>query len=378
MANRQVDRCSNCPSDVAIAHETALVHTVLSTAPAISAKSGEGMKAVQVTAPGRLAYADVPSPAGSRPEAEALVRVEIVGICGTDVKILSGGVPVSYPRVMGHEMVGEVLDGGATGVNAGQRVMIDPAISCGSCALCRAGRTNLCLHGGLLGRDADGVWAELVTAPANRLLPVPAQLGAEAAAMVQVTGTCVHAQRAAPIFPGDTAVVIGLGVSGLIFTQLLRASGAVVVGVTRSAFKRELAAAFGAVATAAPDDAAEVIAEVTDGRGVDLAVEAVGTEATVALAIESARIGGEVLVFGTVTAGGGTGLPYYELYFKELTVRNPRAAIADDYARAIELAASGVLDLEPIVSDRVGMSEVSRAFERTQSADSLKVLMPVG
>ena len=335
------------------------------------------MKAVQVTAPGRLAYTEVAEPVGGAAGPEALVRVETVGICGTDVKILSGGIPVSYPRVMGHEMVGEVVDGGATGVPAGQRVIVDPAISCGSCALCRAGRTNLCLHGGLLGRDADGVWAELVTAPASRLLPVPEHLGTQAAAMVQVTGTCVHAQRAAPVFPGDTAVVIGLGVSGLIFTQLLRAAGAEVIGVTRSAFKRELATAFGAVATAAPDEAAAVIAEVTDGQGVDLAVEAVGTESTVTLAIESARIGGEILVFGTVT-GGGTGLPYYQLYFKELTVRNPRAAIADDYARAIELAATGVLDLEPIVSDRIGLAEVDRAFERVGSADSLKVLMPVG
>ncbi len=336
------------------------------------------MKAVQVTAPGRLAYTEVAEPAGTPAGAEALVRVETVGICGTDVKILLGGIPVSYPRVMGHEMVGEVVDSGASGVPAGQRVMIDPAISCGSCALCRQGRTNLCLRGGLLGRDADGVWAELVTAPANRLLPVPEHLGTQAAAMVQVAGTCVHAQRAAPIFPGDTAVVIGLGVSGLIFTQLLRAAGAAVIGVTRSAFKRELATAFGAVATAAPDEAAAVIAEVTDGQGVDLAVEAVGTEGTVTLAIESARIGGEILVFGTVTGAGGTGLPYYQLYFKELTVRNPRAAIADDYARAIELAAAGVLDLEPIVSDRIGLSEVARAFERVGSADSLKVLMPVG
>ena len=274
-------------------------------------------------------------------------------------------------------MVGEVVCGGATGVPAGQRVMIDPAVSCGSCPLCRQGRTNLCLRGGLLGRDADGVWAELVTAPASRLLPVPEHLGSQAAAMVQVAGTCVHAQRAAATFPGDVAVVIGLGVSGLIFTQLLRAAGASVIGVTRSAFKRELATAFGAVATAAPDEAAAVIAEVTDGAGVDLAVEAVGTEATVGLAIESARVGGEVLVFGTVTGSGG-GLPDYQLYFKELTVHNPRAAIADDYARAIELAAAGVLDLEPVVTDRIGLAEVDRAFERVQSPDSLKVLMPVG
>ena len=334
------------------------------------------MKAVQVTAPGRLAYTEVAEPTGGADGPEALVAVQTVGICGTDVKILSGAIPVGYPRVMGHEMVGEVVNGGSTGFAAGQRVMIDPAVSCGSCALCHRGRTNLCLSGGLLGRDADGVFAEFVTAPANRLLPVPAHLGTQAAAMVQVAGTCVHAQRSAPIFPGDVAAVIGLGVSGLILTQLLVASGAVALGVTRSAAKRELAVALGAAAAAAPEDAAAMIAEFSDGQGVDLAVEAVGTEATVAMAIESARIGGEVLVFGTVT-GGGSGLPYYQLYFKELTVRNPRAAVAGDYARAIELAASGVLDLEPIVSDRIGMSEAGRAFQRVQSADSLKVLMPV-
>ena len=336
------------------------------------------MKAVQVTAPGRLAYVSVPEPAGARAGAEALVRVDTVGICGTDLKILSGGIPVEYPRVMGHEMVGEVIDGGATGFAGGQRVMIDPAISCGACPLCAEGRTNLCLNGGLLGRDADGVYAEYVAAPANRLLRVPDGVGPSAAAMVQVAGTCVHAQRAAPTFPGDVALVIGLGVSGLIFTQLLVASGVSVIGVTRSGFKREMAARFGATATAAPDDAPAVIAEVTGGRGVDLAVEAVGKEATVTLAIESARIGGEVLIFGTVTGGGSSGLPYYQLYFKELTVRNPRAAIADDYARAIDLAAAGVLDLEPIVSDEIPLSDAARAFERVRSADSLKVLMPVG
>ena len=331
------------------------------------------MKAVQVTAPGQLRYTDVPEPSVGP---DVLVRVQMVGICGTDLKIFTGGIPVAYPRIMGHEMVGEVADGGAAGIPGGQRVLIDPAIACGSCALCRKGRTNLCLNGGLLGRDADGVFAEFASAPADRILAIPQQVSGPAAGLLQVAGTCVHAQRSAPVCVGDVAVVIGLGVSGLIFTQLLRAAGATVIGVTRSASKRELAGRLGAAATAAPDDAAALIADVTGGAGADLTVEAVGSEATLGLAIEWARIGGEVLVFGTVTSGN-RGLPYYQMYFKELTLRHPRAAIGDDYARAIELAAAGVLDLEPIVTDRFGLSEASAAFERVQSPDSLKVLMAV-
>ena len=332
------------------------------------------MKAVQVTGPGELRYTDVPEPlAGS----SVLVGIKTVGICGTDLKILTGGIPVAYPRIMGHEMVGEVLDGAGSGLAAGSRVMVDPAISCGSCALCRKGRTNLCLNGGLLGRDADGTFAEFVAAPVDRILPIPDHVSSTAAGLLQVAGTCVHAYRAAPLSVGDVTVVIGLGVSGLIFTQLLRAAGAVVIGVTRSAWKRDLAERLGASVTASPTDAAALIADVTEGAGADLTVEAVGTAGTLGQAIEWVRIGGEVLVFGTVTTGNQA-LPYYQMYFKELTLRNPRAAIGDDYARAIELASTRVLDLEPIVTDQLHLSDASQAFERVQGSDSLKVLMAVG
>lgn len=334
------------------------------------------MKSVQVTAPGHLAHTDTAEPAPAD-GAHAVVRISTAGICGTDVKILSGAIGVDYPRIMGHEMVGTVEVAAATGPRAGQRVLIDPAIVCGTCALCRKGRGNLCLQGGLLGRDADGVFAEYAAAPAHRLLEVPEEISPSAAGMLQVLGTCVHAQRSSPTSVGDVAVVLGLGVSGTLFTQLLRAAGATVVGVTRSEWKRDLARRLGAAAVAAPDEAESLVREMTDGLGADLVVEAVGTEATLAQAIELAAVGGEVVVFGTLT-GGGRGLPYYQLYFKELTLWNPRAATSDDYARGIELAASGTLDLEAIVTDHFDLAEAAAAFERVNSADSLKVLMSVG
>jgi len=333
------------------------------------------MKCVQVTAPGHLTHTDAADPAASDPT-HAVVRIDTVGICGTDVKILGGAIGVSYPRIMGHEMVGVVEVAADTGPPRGRRVLIDPAIVCGTCAMCRQGRGNICLEGGLLGRDADGVFAEYAAAPSHRLLEVPDSVSGAAAGLLQVLGTCVHAQRGAPVSVGDVAVVLGLGVSGQLFTQLLRAAGATVVGVTRSEWKRDLARRLGAAAVAAPGDADSLVREMTGGRGADLVVEAVGTEATLAQAIELAATGGEVIVFGTLT-GGGRGLPYYQLYFKELVLRNPRAATVDDYARGIELAASGVLDLEAIVTDRFGLSEAPGAFERVKSSDSLKVLMSV-
>jgi threonine dehydrogenase-like Zn-dependent dehydrogenase len=120
-----------------------------------------------------------------------------------------------------------------------------------------------------------------------------------------------------------------------------------------------------------------LLAEITENRGPDLVVEAVGTEATLGQAIELAATGGEVVVFGTLT-GGNDGLPYYQLYHKELTLHNPRAALVGDYADGVALAADGSLILEPIVTHELDLEEAEKAFELVHDPGSLKVLMKVG
>lgn len=227
-----------------------------------------------------------------------------------------------------------------------------------------------------MGREVDGVFAEYVRVPAGRVLGVPDSISDRAGGVLQVLGTCVHAQKAVNVFPGQVAAVIGLGVAGQLMVQLLRERGVTVVGITRSEWKRQLAAEHGAASTAAPDEAEAVLAALTNGRGPDLVVEAVGTERTLSQAIELVGIGGEVLVFGTLT-GGNAGLPYYQLYYKELTLYNPRAALPGDYATGIELAASGRLELEPIVTHTLDLAEAERAFELVHDPSSLKVLMSV-
>ncbi len=334
------------------------------------------MKAVRVAAPNEIESVEIPPPTPD--DRMMTVSVETVGICGTDVKILHGKIPVDYPRVLGHEVIGTVVANPAgVGPQPGSRVLIDPAITCGRCRLCRDGRTNLCLEGGLLGRDRDGVFTEMVTADPARVLEVPDSISGTAAGLLQVLGTCVHAQRQVDVFPGQTAAVIGLGVSGQLMVQLLRQRGVAVVGITRSQWKRDLALQSGAVAAAAPDDAAAVLAEVTGGQGPELVVEAVGQESSLAASIELVAPGGEVLVFGTLT-GAGSGLPYYQMYLKELTIHNPRAALLDDYAVGIRLAATGRLDLEPIVTHQLGLADARQAFDLVDDPSSLKVLMHVG
>ena len=118
------------------------------------------MKAMVLTAPGELVRDDVAKPAVDA--GQVLVHVTHSGICGTDYKIFSGAIPVRYPRIMGHEMAGEVVSEGNGLVTPGQRVLVDPVLFCGTCADCRAGRTNLCANGGIIGREVNGGFADFV------------------------------------------------------------------------------------------------------------------------------------------------------------------------------------------------------------------------
>jgi 2-desacetyl-2-hydroxyethyl bacteriochlorophyllide A dehydrogenase len=332
------------------------------------------LRAVRVAAPDVLEIADVPEPS---PAGHYEVSVDQVGICGTDTKILAGKIPVDYPRIMGHEVVGEIASTSPDGhFTPGTRVLVDPVVACGWCDLCVSARPHLCRNGGLLGRDVDGVFAERILVPEARLVPVPGSISRKASGLLQVLGTCVHAMKRIEPFPGRVAAVIGLGVAGQLLAQMLALDGSTVVGITRSGWKQQLALDLGAAAVADPSRAGKVIDEFTEGRGPDLVVEAVGTEATLAQAIEMVGIGGEILAFGIIT-GGSRGLPYYHLYHKELTIHHPRAALLGDYADGIALAASGALRLEPIVTHELPLEEAGKAFELVHDPSALKVLMTV-
>lgn len=332
------------------------------------------LQAVLLTAPEHLELRELAEPVPS--DGEAAVRIRAVGICGTDQSIFRGKIPVAYPRILGHEMVGEVMFADNAS-EPGSRVVVDPNVFCGRCARCLEGRANLCSAGWLLGRDRDGALREVVAVPATNLYPIPDTIDDDVAPLVQVLTTCIHGQRLTEIFPGDRVVVIGLGVTGLLHVQLARLRGAgLVVGVTRSAAKLRLAEAFGADVTVPADDrsALERVLKVTGGGG-DVVIEAAGTVATLGTAVRVARPGGRVLAYGTIAETAGE-FPFYELYYKELVVSSPRAAEPGDFPVAIDAVASGRVQLGRLVSRRANLRTAGEAIGTLGPAD-LKTIVHV-
>jgi L-iditol 2-dehydrogenase len=332
------------------------------------------MLAAVIEGPGAVVVREIAQP---RPGGLALVRVTQAGLCGTDRKLAAGVMPVTPPRVLGHEMTGvvEVPAPGAT-VPAGTPVVVNPAVFCGMCPQCRGDRPNLCPHGGLLGRDVDGCFAEYVAVAEPLLHPLPAAVTPDEGALLQVLSTCVHAQAAVPVSPDSSAVVLGLGVAGLLHLQLLRARGVrTIVGVTRAAWKRDLGVASGASVVVPPEDAAAAVASATGGRGADLAIECAGTSATLAQAMRLAGAGGTVILFGVLPVGEQ--LPTYEAYLKELTIRCPRASVPRDFDTAIRLCADRRLDLAPLVTARFPLTKVTDALAASKHPEHLKIVLDV-
>jgi 2-desacetyl-2-hydroxyethyl bacteriochlorophyllide A dehydrogenase len=335
------------------------------------------MKAMVLTAPGTLAPGAVAVPADRA--GEVLVRITYTGLCGTDLKIFTGAIHVRYPLIMGHEVAGEVAGGElADGLSRGDRVIIDPVLFCGTCFHCRAGQTNLCPNGKLIGRDTDGGFAEYLSVPASQLFRLPDSIDSRTAPLIQVATTCLHAQRQTPLFLSESVVVVGLGVSGQLHVQLAKARGArMVIGISRSAFKNEVACAMGADLTVEPGKSViDRVREATGGRGADVVIEATGVMSALADAIRMARPGGRILMFGISSATEGA-LPFYDLYFKELTLINGRAAKPEDFAGMIDLLAQGVVRLEPLITHRMPLGELEPAIRMVgETADRrLKIIL---
>ena len=320
------------------------------------------MKAMVLEAPNDVELENVERP--HLDGGDSIIRVTHSGVCGTDFKIFTGGIPARYPLIMGHEMIGEVVEtAGSDGPQAGRRVIVDPVYFCGNCFHCNIGQTHLCINGGLVGRDRDGGFAEYVAAGSSYLYPLPDSVADRDAPLIQVLTTCLHAQKMANVAAGDNVVVLGLGVTGLLHVQLARALGAkTVIGITRSAWKREVADQLGADLTLAPaDDTKDRILELTGGVGADLVIESVGTLPTLAQSMNLVRLGGRVLAYGIQTNTEGA-LPFYDMYFKEIQFINARAAKAEDYPACIDLVGSGAIDLGPIISNVLPLDKLDDAL----------------
>ena len=339
------------------------------------------MKAAVLRRPLQISVEDVPKPpVGSR---EVLVNIRATAVCGTDVGIYTGKNPVPLPLIMGHETTGEIVEigSGVTRVHVGEAIVIDPTISCGTCYLCRMGRSNLCEAGGLMGRESQGSYAEFAAVPESRVYRLPKDISYEDGTTLVALFTVVSGQRKLPFLAGSSMAILGMGVTGLLHLQLAKLSGASPVIVTsRSPWKLDLARRFKAdiIINAKEGDPIEGVKRATHGRGVDVAIESAGSVETIRQSLKMARPGGMVLQYG-IAAKSMDGLDLYPLYYRELTVIGSRAFTSRDLEVALELVGAGGIDLEPFVTHRFSLEKIAEGLEFVQGhpGDVLRAVIQV-
>src|SRR5437588_2154135 len=342
------------------------------------------MQAVTFQGPGQVALEERPEPELLAPD-DAVVRVKATGVCGSDLHIYHGRVVIEEGFTLGHEYVGEVVAAGdaVTSVAVGDRVLGCFQCACGACFFCRRGEYHKCDesrtfgHGATLGNLA-GTQAELALVPrANLTLRrVPAGLSDEAALFAgDVMGTGYHAAVSAPVRPGDTVAVLGLGPVGLCAVQAARVAGAAeVVAVDSVAERLAMAEQFGArpVHLTDQDPRAEV-KSATEGRGVDVAVDAVGDPRALELAIRLARKSGTVSVVGVYSERCEVHMAL--AWIKALTVRTWHAHVIAHLDPVLALMAAGRLDPAPLVTHHLPLAEAPQAYALYDRREALKIVL---
>ena len=261
------------------------------------------MKVIQVNKPGELVIIDKPEPT-SPGSAEAIVRIKAAGICGSDVHIFHGKNPFAiYPRILGHEAAGEVVQIGeaVTNVNIGDHVVVDNVFSCGKCYACRIGRPNVCIDVKVLGVHVDGVFSELIKLPADHLYPAPVEVPWEMAATMEPYAIAAEAVDRGQVGVGDTVLICGAGPIGLVILQVCKNLGArvLIMDIVDSRLQAARAMGADAVVNTKTDDLEAAVKEFTAGEGINVAMEATGVISILELIIAKLMSpAGRVVVLG--------------------------------------------------------------------------------
>jgi L-iditol 2-dehydrogenase len=309
---------------------------------------------------------------------EALVQVKAVGICGSDLHWFAeegiGDARLEKPLVLGHEFAGVIV----SGPRQGERVAVDPCITCGECEFCLQGDPNLCIAHTFAGHGlTDGGLRQYLTWPEKFLVPIPDQLTDEDGAMLEPLGVALHTVDLGHLRTGMTVGVLGCGPIGLLAIQLARLSGAVqVVATDRLPHRLDAARAVGAdlVLHAEPGslESAAILAA-TKGRGVDVAFEIAGENEAVETAVAVAKPGGTVVLAG-IPAEDHSSFTASVARRKGLTLRMVRR-MKLTYPRAIRLVEKGLVDVQSIVTASFPIDESLQAFRQANERQGLKIVV---
>ena len=322
---------------------------------------------------------------------EVLVASSTAGICGTDLHVYRGEfhARVTYPAILGHEFGGMVQEVGRNveGLKVGDRVVVDPIISCHHCPACLSGHLNACRTLKLLGIDLDGGFGQYVAVPADRIYPLPDEIPMAHVPMVEMYGLGHHVLQRGQVQPGESVAILGAGKLGLAVLDVLchSANPALTIVTDLQAFRLETARKLGAdyAIHVAQEDPLERVLEITQGVGVDCVIEAVGhyhtvegQEAPLAQAVKMIRTGGRI-----VTAGLGEQLS--AVHFKTLVIKEAQIIASrvtlGEFPRALRLMSRGLLHPELLITHRLPLRDVTAAFDQVDREDPgvLKVVLDV-
>jgi len=341
------------------------------------------MKAVRYYAPQDIRWEEVnikPLEAG-----EVLVRVEAALTCGTDVKTLKRGHPIlikETPSGFGHEFAGtiEAVAEDVTGFKVGDRVVGANSAPCGECFFCKKGEENLCENLGLL----NGAYAQYIVVPSEivekNLLKIPEDLSFEKAAFAEPLANVVHGAAKTNIQKGDTVGIVGIGPIGLLFARVAKLKGAKVIAMGRNPLKLKMAKEFALADEVIdlkkyPDPTELVLCMTPENKGLDVAIECVGLPEIWERMFKLVRRGGTVHLFGGCSSGTSINLDTRRLHYDEISVLSVFHHTPKYFREALDLIASGMIDVEKLITKRMQMKYTKKALEMHQSGEAIKVLL---
>ena len=333
------------------------------------------MKAAVLEKAGQLVVREMEKPAPN--SGEVLARVCYCGICGTDLKMFRGEYAAKTSVVPGHELAGVVAAVGdqVKNVRIGDRVAVNPNISCGTCNECGSGRDNLCRHLTAYGVTFNGGFAEYMTVPETRVCRLKPDADLKAASFAEPLSCALHAVDRAGEIAGRKTVVIGGGIQGLLLIQLLKQRGVgSIVLLSRSGSHAALAEKMGAdlvVKTAGLNTLPE------EARSADVVIEAAGSPETLETAFNLVAPGGIIVLYGLCGNGKKICFTPYLALTNEVSIVSAWLNPGDTFPRAVELLQSGSVQIEPLVSMIVSLNDINVGFERAldKKAGFLKALV---
>jgi L-iditol 2-dehydrogenase len=342
------------------------------------------MKVARFYAPGDVRLEDAPEPVVGAGEVK--IRVRNCSTCGTDLKIFRNGHPnIDPPRVIGHEIAGEVVDVGAgvEGWSAGDRVQVIAAVPCGECRQCKRDRMSICENQTSVGYQYEGGFAEYLIVPrevlkVDGLNRIPDGVGFDEASVAEPLACVLNGQRLAGVGEGDVVVVIGAGPIGCLHVRLARAHGAKRVILADLSLERlKLSAdrvAPDDIVDSSSQDLVDEVLRLTDGEGADVVITAAAAGAVQEQGLRMAARGGRISFFG--------GLPKDKpiiacdsnlVHYRELTIVGANGSSPEDNREALRLIASGKVPVADLITHRLPLDRVLEAFDIVASGSAIKV-----